>query len=149
MIARILVKQAAKWVDQVDVQLSEAFKKDEILQFDKLIEILKTYGVEFSRKSNMVVMFDALDECDPEHFGQMVDLIQNLNHSGIRVYATAREHCENALSQLQSRLLKIEADIQDVEMYLVQELERRKTDVPDPKFRKEIVNKIVQDIDGM
>jgi hypothetical protein len=149
MVARILVKQAAKWVDRVDVQLSQAFKKKDVPQFDELIEILKNYGTEFSRISNMFVMFDALDECDEKYFGQIVKLIQNLNQDGIRVYATAREHREDAFYQLQSQHLKIEADIQDVEKYLVQELEQRKTDVPDPEFRQEIVKEIAQGVDGM
>jgi hypothetical protein len=95
----------------------------------------------------MFVMFDALDECDEKHFGQMVKLIRNLNDSKIRVYVTAREHCEGELYQLQPRPLKIEADIEDVERYLVQELEQ--SNVSDSEFRKEIITEIAQRVDGM
>jgi hypothetical protein len=151
MVARILVKQAANWVVQVSTPLSQAKQKNELPQFDKLIEILKDYSIELPRKtqSNMVVMFDALDECDERYFGQMVKLIRNLNKLGIRVYATAREHCDYALSQLEAKRLKIQAKVDDVEEYLFETLKERETDRTDPEFRKEIVNVIAQGIDGM
>lgn len=107
--------------------------------------------MEFSRStSGIVVMFDALDECEKQHFGQIIDLIQNLNDSGIRVYATAREHRETIIyRQLKPQQLEIKANVEDVKKYLTQELERRKVDVPEDDFRKEIVNEIADGVQGM
>jgi hypothetical protein len=124
MVAQILVKQAVERIDRVNVELSQAFEKKDPLQFEKLIQILKEYSTEFSRTSNMFVIFDALDEC--QNIGSMVKLIQNLTEFGIRVYVTARDHYENFLLLLQTQPLRIEADIHDVENYLVQELEQRR-----------------------
>jgi hypothetical protein len=146
MVAQILVKQAVERVDLVNVQLSQAFEKNDQLQFETLIQILKEYSTEFSRTSNMFVIFDALDEC--QYFGKLVKLIQNLTKFGIRVYATARDHYENSLRHLQTQPLKIEANIQDVENYLVQELEENALDI-DSTFREEIVNEIAPKVDGM
>jgi hypothetical protein len=145
-VAQILVKQAVERVDRVNPQLSQAFENKDPLQFETLIQILKEYSTEFSRTSNMFVIFDALDEC--QSFGSMLKLIQNLTEFGIRVYATARDHYENSLRQLQTQPLKIEADIQDVENYLVQELEQNAMDI-DSTFRKEIVHEIAPKVDGM
>jgi hypothetical protein len=151
MVAQILVKQAAKRVDQVSTPLSQGKRNNELPQCDKLIEILKDYSIELSRKtqSNMVVMFDALDECDKTYFGPMVKMIGKLNKLGIRVYATAREHCDYALSQLEAKRLKIQANVRDVEKYLVKTWDDREPDVTDPEFRNEIVNEIAQGVDGM
>lgn len=146
MVAQILVKQAVERVDRVNVQLSQAFEKNDPLQFEKLIQILKEYSTEFSRKSNMFVIFDALDEC--QNFAAMVQLIQNLTEFGIRVYATARDYYEDYLRRLHTLPLRIEADIQDVEKYLVQELQLHALDI-DSTFRKEIVNEIAPKVDGM
>lgn len=89
MVARIPVKQAAKRVNQVSTPLSQAKQKNELPQFNTLIEILEDYSIHFSRetRSNMVVMFDALDECDEIYFGQMVKLIRNLNKLGCICYS--------------------------------------------------------------
>jgi hypothetical protein len=149
MVARILLKQAAKLMNKIHPRLRKAFEKREFPRFDELIAIFTESSIEFSRTtSNIFVMFDALDECEKQHFGQIIQLIQNLNKSGIRVYATARPHCE-AFIDLQTESLQIEARVEDVEIYLAEELERRKTDVPDPEFRREIVNKIAPGVDGM
>jgi hypothetical protein len=144
MVARILVKQAAKRVDRVSTRLSKAKEIDEVPRLDQLIEILKDYSTELS---NMVVMFDALDEYD--EFAEIVELIQKLNQFGIRVYATARDYLAPTLSQLQAKRLTIKANVQDVEKYLVHVLGKRTTRVPDPKFRAEIVATVARGIDGM
>lgn len=151
MVARIPVKQAAKRVNQVSTPLSQAKQKNELHQFNKLIEILEDYNIHFSRetRSKMVVMFDALDDCDERYFRQMVKLIRNLNKLGIRAYATAREHCDYELSQLEAKRLKIQAKVDDVEKYLFETLEERETERTDPEFRKEIINVIAEGVDGM
>jgi hypothetical protein len=45
--------------------------------------------------------------------------------------------------------LKIEAQNEDVKMYLTQELELQNTDEPDPEFEKEIVDVIADGVHGM
>jgi hypothetical protein len=45
--------------------------------------------------------------------------------------------------------LKIEAQNEDVKMYLTQELELQNTDEPDPVFEKEIVDVIADGVHGM
>jgi hypothetical protein len=152
MIARILLKQAVKLLDKIHPELEAAFDKRLLPGFKKLIEIFKGYNIEFSRTTSrcMFVMFDALDECENQHFGQIVKLLQDLTHSGVRVYATAREHCEASIcARFQIEPLRIEAQVEDVRKYLTEELERRETDVPDLEFRKEIVNKISNGVHGM
>lgn len=148
MIARILVKQAAEKADRVNNQLIKILSRDGTLLFNPLVDILKNYNEIIARQSAMLVMFDGLDECNDEYFEEIVELIQNLKDSGIRVYATARDYSENVLCRLQSQPLIIEADIKDVEQYLIGRLERRKM-VVTPEFREEIVKEITPGIDGM
>ena len=149
MVVRILLKQAAKLMNKIHPRLRNAFEKREFPRFDELVAIFTESSIEFCRTtSNIFVMFDALDECEKQHFGQIIQLIQNLNNSGIRVYATARPHCA-VLLDIQTEPLQIEAHVEDVKRYIAQELERRKTDVPEPDFRKEIVNEIAPGVDGM
>jgi hypothetical protein len=149
MVARILLKQAAKLMNKIHPRLRNAFEKREFPRFDELVAIFTKSSIEFARTtSNIFVMFDALDECEKQHFGQIIQLIQDLNKSGIRVYATARPHCE-AFIDIQTEPYQIEADVEDVKRYLEQELQRRKTDVSDFEFRREIVDKIADGVDGM
>ena len=152
MVARILLKQAVKLLDKIHPELKTAFDKKEFPGFTKLIEIFKGYSIEFSRATSrcMIVMFDALDECEKQHFGQIIKLLQNLTDSGVRVYATAREHCEASICDwFQIKPLHVEAQLEDVRKYLTEELERRETDVQDLEFRKEIVNEIANGVHGM
>lgn len=129
--------------------MKTAFEKNELPQFDELITIFKEYSLEFSHSTTeIIVMFDGLDECERQYFRQIIHLIQELNDSGIRVYATFREHYEALIyHQLQTQPLQIEADIEDVQNYLSQELEQR--DVPDSGFREVIVNEIANGVHGM
>jgi hypothetical protein len=151
MVARILVKQAAKSMHKIHPDLRTAFEKGnrKLPRLDELIRIFKEYNTSRST-SELFVIFDALDECEKQHFGEIINLIEDLNKSEIRVYATAREQCEAPISrQLRTQVLRIEADIEDVRKYLAQELERRKIDVPDHDFRKEIMKKVANGVNGM
>jgi hypothetical protein len=150
MIVSILLKQAAKWMPDVHPQLRAAFEKEDVPTIDVLLKIFEEYNIEISRKSSMFVMFDALDECNKEHFGRIVKLIQNFNASGIRVYVTARQHRDHWMCQeFQIQPLIIEADINDVKNYLMQELEERKPPDVNCEFMEEIVDEITREIDGM
>jgi hypothetical protein len=152
MIARILLKQAATLMDDIHPRLKTAFKQRKLPAFEELIIMFKEYSFAIS---NIFVIFDALDECEDEYFRRILRLIRNLNDSGIRVYATAREHCKEEIDRHFQTLIplilhmKIEARVEDVKKYLTQDLELRNTDEPDPEFEKEIVDVIANGVHGM
>lgn len=150
MVVRILLKQAAKSIDKIHPLLKTAFEQKELPGFEELILIFKEYSLTIS---NMFVIFDALDECENQYFRRILKLIRDLNDSGIRVYATAREHYRTEIERhFQTPLIlhvQIEAQVEDVKKYLTQELELQNTDEPDPQFEEEIVNVIADGVHGM
>jgi KAP family P-loop domain len=149
MVACILLKQAAKLMDKIHHRLKTAFEEKELPTFEQLLEILKEYSGTTSR---IFVLFDALDECENQYFRRILELIRNLNDSGIRVYATTREHYKAQIDryfQTTPFHLEIEAQDNDVKNYLTQELNLRNTDEPDPEFEKEIVDVIATGVNGM
>jgi hypothetical protein len=95
-VARILLKQAAKLTDKIHPRLKTAFEQRELPGFEELIVIFKEYAFT---TSNLVLIFDALDECENQYFRRILKLIRNFNDSGIRVYATAREHCKEEIDR--------------------------------------------------
>jgi hypothetical protein len=138
-------------MDKIHPRLRAAFEQKELPGIEGLIAIFREYSIEFSRTTSMFVILDTLDESENQYFRRVLDLIQ-LNDSGIRVYATARENYEAEIDRyFQSRLLhvKIEAQVEDIKNYLTQELALRNTDPPDPGFEKEIVDVIADGSDGM
>jgi hypothetical protein len=148
MVIRILLKQATKLMDKIHPRLKTAFEQRELPEIEELIIIFKEYSLTIS---NVFVTLDALDDCENQYFHRILELIRNLNDSGIRVYATAREHYKAEIDRYFPFILhlQIEAQVEDIENYLTQELKLQNTDEPDPEFEKEIVNIIANGVHGM
>lgn len=68
--------------------------------------------------SSIYIILDALDECSNETLNEILTFIQQFKNSGVRVFCTSRPHITNLGDNLETSIVPIEADNEDVRNYL-------------------------------
>jgi hypothetical protein len=151
MVLACLINQLAKLKNGVHHRLKDAFDKRVRPERLDLIDIFKTYCNEFSSMSlNIIVLFDAFDECDSEHYGNIISIIREFNESGIRVYITTRDYLNTYLcDEFKVQSLKIKADDYDVKNFVTLELEKPKTQKISHDLKLNIIEKVTHEVNGM
>lgn len=103
----------------------------------------------------LYLVIDALDECDTIHRKAFLRSLGLLMQTGkVRLLVTSRPHIQDLTDWLHqhSNLLnmKIEAQDEDLETYLQQELDRQGvSDIADSNFANRLVRKLITDAEGM
>jgi hypothetical protein len=100
----------------------------------------------------VVVFFDAMDECEPNQQITICEHIRIFNTCGIRTFITTRFHEDSSLRRhlpVDTTYVQISAKEGDVENFLVYEIERQR--IPDLELerQRQIVSRITDGIDGM
>ena len=155
-VRQLLVSDISDPPDSLLVEAYEKFKtrsRNGPPNFPDCVDFFVTICEDFaSLFKRVVVLFDAFDECDPVRHGQIVDLIQNINDSGVPVYVTTRDHLGvpflcNELQKTDS--LPIAARDDDIENYLREEIKGRHLTINDEGLKEDIIKRITKGIDGL
>jgi hypothetical protein len=100
--------------------------------------------------SRVVVLFDALDECDPSYQDDVLHLIETLNESEIFVYVTTRDHLDTRIkfNLSDTRSLRICASDRDIRNYLEQRFQKVRVKFEDG-VKDRIIDRIAAGGNGM
>lgn len=128
-IASCLLKQLLSSLpfNQLPHEIESAFESEisnsRVPALATLAEIFVTSSKYFSA---VFVMFDGLDECNPQQLKAVFELIDRFRKSpSIKVFCTARPHLAHEFQKFEGvAVLEIAADRADLENYLSKRLEK-------------------------
>jgi len=79
-----------------------------------------------SKFSSAFIILDALDECSGGTLEEIITLANDLSESQAKIFCTSRTHLVNLGERLQTELIHIEANSEDVISYLRNRLAKQK-----------------------
>jgi hypothetical protein len=99
-----------------------------------------------SKFSSIYIIIDALDECSSETLNEILTFIQQFKNSGVRVFCTSRRHITNLGDKLETSIIPIEADNEDVRNYLTIRVNQEWCH--NEGFRERIIDRLTQSAKG-
>jgi hypothetical protein len=117
-----------------------------------LDEISSTLQSVVSTYSRVIIIVDALDECqelDGNRTRFLSIIFELQSKYGVHIFATSRTNDDIASSFIGKKPLKIYATNEDINSYLNERMLHLKSDIFDRSIRDMIVSEITKSVDGM
>jgi hypothetical protein len=119
---------------------------------DTLTDLFQECTKQFS---TVFVLFDAFDEFldGKNHQMALLDSLCKFSASGLKIFMTSRPHLrlledvKKSLKTAESDVIRLKADRQDIQLYLLENLKEKAKDI-DQDLQKEIVDVIASGVDG-
>jgi glycyl-tRNA synthetase alpha subunit len=148
-IVASLLKQLLCQIDKIPDEVEDMYKTSVSACTRPSLGVLTKCFIRLLRNfSTSFVVFDALDECNPEQRDPIVGFIKDLQREKARVFLTSRPHLSEIQELFLSNLvtLQIEAEKHDLRNFLGIELAKRKIN---KTLSASIIQTLVEKADGM
>lgn len=123
-----LVKQLADQVAEIPEETLKALEElPENSSYDRLLDVLLSLSRSFERT---FLVFDALEECDRENRGKLLQMFQKLAQEGVKLFVASRPHpadISTVFTALDARVVEIVANPEDIKAYAKARLEKDST----------------------
>ena len=149
MVASLL-KQLLSALPEIPTEVNDVFNKVECGEWaSDLITAFITFIKKFSAKFSCVaVLVDAFDECQRDEQTHIVNVITDLRKSGLKIYMTTRQECQNYLESKFDGAVSIKIAAQDSDIKLFLEKQITSEDIDDD-LKDEIISTICPQAQGM